>query len=142
MSRTSCIDSSAERVADAAQDAREERVAEHLGGRLGDDDGDGVAAPGDQASRRAVRDVAELADGRLDRVAGRLATRRSPLTTRDAVARDTRASLATCSRVTGPLRGLRCESALTIIAAIVGRVSRERSHERPSLRHCSGRLGG
>ena len=62
-----------QRVADPAQDPREERVAEELGARLGDDDGDRVAAPGHQAPRRLVRHVAEAANGRLDRLARRLA---------------------------------------------------------------------
>ena len=104
-----------QRVADPAQDPREERIAEELGARLGDDDGDRVAPPGHQASGRLVRHVAKAADGRLDRLARRLAHRRSPLTTRDAVARETRASRATCSRVTVPSGG--CESALTVTGA-------------------------
>ena len=62
-----------QRVADPAQDPREERVAEQLGARLGDDDGDGVAPPRHQAPGRLIRHVAEAANGGLDRLARRLA---------------------------------------------------------------------
>ena len=39
---------------DAADQPREERVAEQHGRRLGDDERDGVAAAGDQAPRGAI----------------------------------------------------------------------------------------
>ena len=91
-----------QRVADPAQDPREERVAEQLGARFGDDDGNGVAPPRHEASGRLIRHVPEAADGGLDGLARGWLTRRSPFTTRDAVARETRASRATCSRVTAP----------------------------------------
>jgi hypothetical protein len=61
-----------EGVADTAQDAREERVAEELGGRLGNDDRDGVAASRDQAASGTVGRVAELAHRGLDRRSRRL----------------------------------------------------------------------
>ena len=61
-----------QRVADAAQDAGKERVAEDLRARLRDHDRHRVAAARHQAPRGAVRHVAELAHGGLDRSAGRL----------------------------------------------------------------------
>ncbi len=55
-----------QRRADAAQQAREERVAEQPAGRFGDDDADRSAPPGDQAARGAVGDVGQLDDGGFD----------------------------------------------------------------------------
>ena len=55
-----------ERRADPAEEPREERVREHEAAGLGDDDADGVAAAGDEASRGPVGDVAQLVDGGLD----------------------------------------------------------------------------
>ena len=52
--------------ADAAQQAREERVGEQSAGRLGDDDGDRVAAAGDEAAGGPVGGVAEPFDRGLD----------------------------------------------------------------------------
>ena len=52
--------------ADAAQEAREERVAEQPAGGLGDDDRDRVAPAGDQAAGGPIGDVAEPVDGGLD----------------------------------------------------------------------------
>ena len=52
--------------ADAAQEAREERVAEQRAGRLRDDHRDRVAPAGDQAAGGAVGDIAEAIDGCLD----------------------------------------------------------------------------
>ena len=55
-----------ERRADAAQQAREERVREHLAGGLRDDHRDRVAAPRHEAPGGPVGGVAELLDGGLD----------------------------------------------------------------------------
>ena len=92
--------------------------------RLGDDDADGVAAAGDEAPGGPVGDVA-----RARRSAASTArrtsplTRGEPLTTRETVARETPATLATCSRVAPPVRWSRPgrrhavlhESALTLL---------------------------
>lgn len=53
-------------LADAAELEGEEGVGEDPGLRFGDDDGDGVVAPGDQASGGLVGDVTELLDGPPD----------------------------------------------------------------------------
>ena len=60
-----------ERLADAAQHPREERVAEEPCRWLGDDDGDRIAAPCHEAAGRAVWHVSQLLDRRLDSRAGR-----------------------------------------------------------------------
>ena len=110
-----------QRVADAAQDAGKERVAEDLRARLRDDDGHRVAAARHQAARRAVRHVAELAHGGLDGDAGRL--RHALIAVHDAGhggARDPRdaGDLLERHRSRRPRRRAhRRESALTIIRA-------------------------
>ena len=129
-----------ERRADAAEQPREERVAEQPAGGLGDDDRDRLAAAGDEAPRRAVRDVAESIDGLLDRAPdvgadlgravdhardGRAGHARDPATS---------SRVATVRRSRGlgwvivdQLVRSSCESALTFRVAPYHPLSRERS---------------
>ena len=102
--------------ADAAQQAREERVTEQPAGRLGDDHCDRIAAAGDQAAGGPVGDVAEAIDGCLDVDADvRADSRRSVHDARDGRPGDARhvgdllegrvaASVAAAGLGHGPLR--------------------------------------
>ena len=145
MSRTSCRPFGSELGADAAQHAGEERVAEQLGGRLGDDHRHRVAAPRHEASCGPVRRVAELPDGGLDGGARRLAD--APVAVDDAGGGGARHFRDAGDLLQGGRPGPACrhqrESALTITSRLYTASSRERSHaSRPSRAGLAVRCGG